>query len=31
VLRVLPEGGVAIVLVGGLAAALNGAPIDTLD
>jgi predicted nucleotidyltransferase len=31
VLRVLEEGGVAFVLVGGLAAALNGAPIDTLD
>jgi predicted nucleotidyltransferase len=31
VLRVLREGGVAFVLVGGLAAALNGAPIDTLD
>jgi predicted nucleotidyltransferase len=31
VLRVLQEGGVAFVLVGGLAAAMNGAPIDTLD
>ena len=31
VLRVLKEAGVAFVLVGGLAAALNGAPVDTLD
>jgi len=30
-LRALHEGGVEFVIVGGLAAVLNGAPVDTLD
>jgi len=30
-LRALREGGVEFVLVGGLAAVLNGAPVDTFD
>jgi predicted nucleotidyltransferase len=30
-LRALHEGGVEFVLVGGLAAVLNGAPVDTFD
>ena len=30
-LRALHEGGVEFVIVGGMAAALNGAPVDTLD
>jgi hypothetical protein len=30
-LRALHDGGVELVLVGGLAAVLNGAPVDTFD
>jgi predicted nucleotidyltransferase len=30
-LRTLHEGGVEFILVGGLAAVLNGAPVDTFD
>ena len=30
-LRALHEGGVEFILVGGLAAVVNGAPVDTFD